>query len=120
MRLIVEGDGTGVLISKETKGQGGYEPGAVIRDAAKKLSKEKVQSVRWRLEECGFWKLPTRQQLPERTGLDGAQWIVEACKGGHYQIVDRWSPPSGDPIQTFGMMFMVDLAHLRLRHRDVY
>ncbi len=38
-----------------------------------------------------LWDLPTRGQDPQ---CDGAGWILEAVKGGHYHIVDRWSPPN--------------------------
>ena len=121
VRLNVASDGTGVLTSKETNGKAGHDPETLIRNTSERLSKEQTQWFLRRLDDVGFWKLPARQQVPERTShLDGAQWIVEASKDGHYQIVDRWSPPPDDPIHTLGMMLTNGLAHFKLRRQEVY
>jgi hypothetical protein len=118
VRLTVASDGTGVLTFKETNGKGGYEPGTLIRNTAEGLSKEQTQWFCDRLDDVGFRKLkPGRNGT---VGLDGARWIMEASKDGHYQIVDRWSPPPDDPIHTLGMMLMIDLAHFNLRNQEVY
>ncbi len=45
---------------------------------------------------------------------------MEAWKAGRYQIVDRWSPPTGDRLRALEMMLMIDLAHFALHHQDVY
>jgi hypothetical protein len=117
VRIAVASDGTGLLISKETNGRGGYQPGALIRNTAEKLTRNETQRFRDTLDHFGFWKLPTRGGPG---GCDGAEWIVEASKDGRYQLVDRWSPPPSDPIHSLGMMFMTDLAHFKLLHEDVY
>jgi hypothetical protein len=116
--LTVASNGSGVLTSKEADGKGGYEPGKLIRNSTATLSKEQTQLFRDRVESLGFWKLAARQQ--GSAGLDGAQWIIEAVKGGRYQIVDRWSPPADDPIHALGTTLLINPAHFRLLYQDVY
>jgi hypothetical protein len=120
VRLSIAADGTGSLTSKEMDGQGGYEPGATIRNRTVKLSGKRVELFREKVEELGFWKLSTWPDPNDRIGVDGARWIVEAAKDGRYHIVDRWSPERGDPILVIGRMLMIDLAGFKLRRRDVY
>jgi hypothetical protein len=87
-------------------GAGGYRPGRVSRRVTKQLSQEEWQSVLARLEAVQFWKMPTREDEPFR-GKDGAQWIVEALRKGHYHVVDRWS--GAEDIESVGKLFL-DLA----------
>jgi hypothetical protein len=121
VRLSIAADGTGALTSKETNGAGGYEPGSLIRNRTVKLSEKRVESFREKVEELGFWKLPTWPEPDEKTvGVDGAQWILEAAEGGRYHVVDRWSPHSDDPIHKIATMLMIDMARFEIPHRDVY
>lgn len=41
------------------------------------------------MDEAHFWTTPTEL---ERTGRDGAEWIMEGVKDGQYRIVVRWCP----------------------------
>jgi hypothetical protein len=86
-------------------GAGGYEPGYISRRVTKALSRNQWQSVIARLEGVQFWQLDTTSDA----GLDGAQWIVEARRGGRYHIVDRWSGNHG--LESVGRLFL-DLASL--------
>jgi hypothetical protein len=118
VRLTVRKDGTGILTSKETDGKGGYAPGKLIRNLAATLSKEQTAFFLDRVEAFGLWKLAMEKL--GTTGLDGAEWIIEATKGGRYHIVDRWSPPANDPVHALGTTLMINLAHFRLLYQDVY
>jgi hypothetical protein len=118
VRLTVRKDGTGLLTSKETNGKGGYEPGKLVRDLRATLSREQTRWFLDRVEYSGLWKLPTNQSGV--IGLDGAQWIIEAVKGGSYHIVDRWSPPAGDPVHALGTTLMINLTHFKLLYEDLY
>src|SRR5262245_42348787 len=73
-------------------GNGGYEPGHVSRRVTKTLSRDQWQAVIAGLEGVQFWQMATQC---DELGLDGAQWIVEARRGGRYHIVDRWSGNHG-------------------------
>jgi hypothetical protein len=123
VRLTVTAEGSGLLTAKETNGQGGFHTGRLIRNTTVRLSKQDTQWFcdRLDLDEVGYWKLPSRQKAEKgMITVDGAQWIVEGAKNGHYKIVDRTSPPVEDPIHWIGIDLMIHLAHLRLLYQDVY
>src|SRR5258705_9617064 len=120
VRLAVAQDKTATLVSKETNGKGGYEPGRLIRNRTIHLSQIQTESLLTALNELSFWRLPP---LLEAEGnvlqLDGAQWILEGAREGRYHFVDRWSPDrADDPIRIIGSRLMIELAHFRLPSRD--
>jgi hypothetical protein len=121
IRLVVNPDKTATLISKETSGKGG-KPGRLIRNRDSHLGKLQTEAFLTSLNDLSFWKLPT--SLVENNDvvqLDGAQWILEGTKEGHYRIIDRWSPDrTDDPVRIIGTTLMIDLAHFKFLHRDVY
>ena len=92
------------------------------------LTKEQTNRALDRINEVGFWSLPSYEKPTEgvgpsgekstEIGLDGAQWILEGIMDGRYQIADRWSPQRG-PVRTLGLM-MTKLAKLNLPHEEVY
>ncbi|MEO8659909.1 MAG: hypothetical protein ABI693_15675 [Bryobacteraceae bacterium] len=69
------------------------------------------------LHQSRFWEMPSHGNLG---GTDGAQWIVEDVSEGRYHIVDRWSPPVGDPVRTLGMTLVTDLAQAKVAPDLVY
>ena len=117
IRLVLNKDRTGLLISRITSEAGGLEPGTLIHDETTVIGKHGTGLFFAQLLQSLFWDLPTRGE-PE--GVDGAEWILEAVNDGHYQIIDRWSPPESDSIHKLGMTLMVDLAGMRFRPQDVY
>jgi hypothetical protein len=118
VRLLLRKDGTAMLISKETDGKGGYQPGKLTRNTTASLSKEQTELLLDQVQGAALWKLPTRQS--EGIGLDGAQWILEMAKGGRYHVIDRWSPSAEDPVHRLGTTMMINLAHFKLLYEDVY
>jgi transposase len=120
VRLNVSGDGTGTLVTKISGRQGGYEPGKLVENRTKKLSKQETQWFLDRVEELKYWELPGREEkAPNVVNLDGAHWVVEAVRDGNYKLVDRWSPQNG-PIKAIGTMMTIDLAKTKLLYQDVY
>jgi hypothetical protein len=129
VRLDVHQDGTGLLTTKATSGQGGYKPGGLVMNKTRALTKEQTKWALDRINEAGFWGLPTYEKPKEGVGpngektvqidLDGAQWILEGVKDGKYQVTDRWSPENG-PVRTLGIMMLIDLAKLKLLYQEVY
>ncbi len=81
------------LFTKELDGAGGYEPGKVLRINNHILTKDEWCKFLALLEKANYWKLPTENEV---LGNDGAEWILEAVKGGRYHAVDRWSPKKGE------------------------
>lgn len=120
IRLEVNADGTALLTTKITSGQGGYEPGRLIMNRTQKFDRERTSWVLDRIEELKFWTLSTNPPCdPDVIGVDGAQWIFEGVKGGTYHIVDRWSPDKGE-VHSLGIMMLIDLAKLKLLYQEVY
>jgi hypothetical protein len=129
VRLDINQDGTGLLTTKATSGQGGYRPGKLVMNKTRKLTKEQTDWFLDRIAELGFWGLPAFEKDREAVGpngektveigVDGAQWILEDIKDGKYQIADRWSPETG-PVRTLGIIMVIDLAKLKLLYEEVY
>ena len=120
VRLDTQSDGTALLTTKISSGHGGYEPGKLIENRARKLNREQTRWFLDRVEELKFCSLPTTPPKDARTvGLDGAQWILEGVKDTQYHVVDRWSPDNG-AVRTLGLAMLIDLAHLKLLYQEVY
>jgi hypothetical protein len=122
VRLVVAQDKTATLVSKETNGKGGYEPGRQIRNRTIHMSQLQTESFLTALDELSFWNLPP---LLEAEGnviqTDGAQWILEGVKGSRYHLVDRLSPDrTNDPVRIISTKLMIELARFRLLYLDVY
>jgi len=119
VRLNMNKDGTSLLTVKVTSGRGGYEPGKLTKTTARELSTRETEWFLSRVQELGYWDLPTREPKNDVIGLDGAMWVLEAVKGGKYKVVDRWSPEKG-PVRVLGLMMLIDMAKLKLLYQDVY
>jgi len=82
------------LVVKQLDGVGGERtPGTLLINKTRPISEDEWERLLYLLEQSCFWKLPTKNSSPE--GEDGAQWLVEGSKEGHYHVVDRWSPKDG-------------------------
>jgi hypothetical protein len=67
------------------------------------------------LKTASFWKQST-QEKSDAAGMDGAQWIIEGVKNGHYHIVDRGSPSNAK--YRDAALFLVKLGDLQIK--DIY
>jgi hypothetical protein len=59
VRLMVKEDGVGVLTAKRLDGTGGYEPGKLVENQVRLLSALQVGEWLSRLEQMGYWVMPT-------------------------------------------------------------
>jgi hypothetical protein len=97
----------GVVLS----GKGGYEPGRVAKTTRRVLTKSEWQLLQQRLDDAGIWE-PT--PTDDRTGVDGAQWILEGKQDAKYRLHEVWSPNRTRFPQYFkACMLMLDLAAVR-------
>lgn len=127
VRLDVVEDGTAVVTTKITSGQGGDERRKLIVNKSHSLTKEQTASFLDLINEAGFWDLATYAQGvvgPDgkkivEVDVDGAEWILEGVKDGKYKIADRWSPEKG-PVRALGLTMLINLAKLKLLYEEVY
>jgi hypothetical protein len=115
IRFDANNDGTGRLITKMSSGTGGYDPGKLVLDHTRQLTKDQVARLLLNIETAEFWGLPTNEAT---SGKDGARWIIEGVRQGRYHIVDRWSPRSGS-VRDVGLYFM-HLADLEVPATNLY
>lgn len=118
VRVDIQPNGNGQLTTKVSSGAGGYEPGKLIENTSRPLTRPQVDKFLATIQGLQFWKLPTHEN-PETAGCDGAQWIIEGVKNGEYHVVDRWSPSKGT-VHDLGLMFVFGLAQMRLPKDEVY
>ena len=121
VRVDVLSNGTGLVRIKETSGQGGYEPGKLIKNEARKLTAQEAQWFADRMQESGFWESPSNdKQAENEIVLDAATWIVEGKKGDQYHLVKRDAPKCSDNVRNIGLMMLLDMAKLKLLYDEVY
>lgn len=104
------------LYWKSSSGSGGYEPGKLIIDKQKLISKENWDEFMKRLSQIDFWNLNTHEK---NWGMDGAQWILEGKKPTQYHIVDRWTPNEKSDYYEC-CSFLIDLTDFEIKAQAKY
>jgi hypothetical protein len=99
------------IVTSEADGAGGYEPGRLIRRDSATLSAEDWRGFLETIEETQYWARPVTD--PTVSGLDGAEWIMEGCRHGRDQLVQRWTPRDTG---ATAFMHRLGVALLRLGH----
>jgi len=126
VRLDIAADGAAFLTTKVSNGCCDCAPLPAdtmqkpfrVKTTKKRISSAQVRQFLSRVEEVHFWTLPSRKDsLP---APDGADWVLEASNDGHYQLIDAWSPPTGDPANVLARLMLFDLAGLKLSAKEVY
>ena len=115
VRFEASADGTTALYGRVTSGLGGYNIGSLTSNTTRILSSEQSREFSRGIVASNFWTLPTRGDL---IGNDGAQWIFEGVRDGHYHLVDRWSPKEG-PLHDLGLYFL-NLSELAIPPDKLY
>jgi hypothetical protein len=83
--LTVQPDGTGRITMKTVDG----DRETIRLDESVPVPGERVAGFFAGLDQAHFWAMPA--ELP-RTGLDGADWILEGVRDGKYHVAVRWCP----------------------------
>jgi hypothetical protein len=104
------------LYWKECGGKGGYEPGELIKDGHKVISKISWYEFMDRLNRIDFWKMNTKERS---LGNDGAEWILEGKSGKNYHVTDRWTPNALTGYYRC-CDFLIGLANLKIPPKDKY
>lgn len=126
VRLNIATDGTGVLTTKVSNGccdcapppAGTEQKPFLVRTAVRKIPAPQLRRFLSCVEAVHFWTLHSSKNVVR--GADGADWVIEAFSDGRYQLIDAWSPPTGDPANILGTFMLFDLADLHLSNTEVY
>lgn len=80
------------IVVKRLNGRSGYDWGRFDLYWSHSLSEAEWDAFMLHLEHAQYWLMPTEEK---RMLQDGAQWIMEGYREGHYHVVDRQSPDPG-------------------------
>ncbi len=116
--IRIESDGNScVVFWKLASGQGGYDPGKLEIDKRRVIDNKIWDDFKSQLDKIQFWDLPTNQK--ERSGFDGAQWILEGRTEDQYHVVDRWMPDHST--EFFHICnFLINLTDLKISEKEKY
>ncbi|MGD1214075.1 MAG: hypothetical protein ABR861_03720 [Terriglobales bacterium] len=119
IRLELRSDGVGILTTKVASGSAGFpqKKPYLIEKVSRPLTREQTQRFLGRLDKLSFWNL--RQDVDQRTGNDGSEWIIEGVKGGKYQMLSRWTPIEG-AVHELGLTFAFGSAQMSIPKNEVY
>jgi hypothetical protein len=115
LRVDIDSEGTGILLTQVWSGAGGYEWGKSAKHA-RKLTSDEESDLFLTLADIGFWTLPSQVEYPpNELVLDGTDWLIEGVKDGKCHIVTRYSTPLTD---FFEEQFLVRVAKLKPYYKD--
>ena len=122
IRLEIKNDEIGTLFIKMANGAGGYDPGELVTNESRQLSKSEITGFSNLINKASFWKIPT-ETPPDPNGklsicIDGAQWILEGLSKGNYHIVDRCSPKDGATREL--CFYLLKLSGLKIKNEEIY
>jgi hypothetical protein len=118
VRVAITPDGAATIFIKTSSGAGGYDPGTLIQNENRTLSRDEVAHLMTQIETANFWRLATCDPKA-RHGMDGAEWVLEEVDHGNYHVVERWSPTKGT-YHDLCQFFVRGLARLRFPGSEVY
>jgi hypothetical protein len=127
VRLDVNADGTGAVTAKIGDGPAGYSSTTKVVEIDRRvLTRDQVQAFAAQVDKLDFWSLATDEDPPKgMVRVDGSEWIIEAVRGGEYQVVARWSPdgnpsPGSKAVLEIGRTLAIDLAQLKIARGKIY
>ena len=106
--------GRWTAILSVSSGQGGYNPGHLVRRDTLPLSAAAVDTLRALLAAADFWRAPTSER--DLGGADGSQWVFEFMTDRQYGLRDRWTPRPPNAFHALGMWFIGMLHDSELTH----
>lgn len=114
----IERNGNSFAVTwKLASGQGGYNPGGLTIDKTLVIDKEVWDGVINQLDKVQFWTLSTNKK--ERSGFDGAQWILEGKVKDRYHVVDRWMPDHSTEFYHI-CNFLISITDLQISEKEKY
>lgn len=114
LRVDLDSDGVGTLLTHVWSGEGGYEWGKSTRNT-RRLTSDEESDLFEALADIGFWTLPSQVERPPNVVVfDGTEWLIEGVKDGKCHIVTRYSSPLTELFQT---QFLAKVAKLKPYYR---
>jgi hypothetical protein len=117
VRVALRGD-AGSLVAVELDGQGGYDPGNVLRRIERRLTTGEATLLSTAIRTGRFWQIDTTHRPLGEMGLDGAEWILEGRRSDEYHVTHRWSPRYG-PYREI-CLSILRLSGLRVQESEIY
>lgn len=115
LRVDIDSEGSGTLLTQVWRGAGGYEWGKSAKQA-RKLTTDEESDLFLTLADIGFWTLPSQVEYPpNEVVLDGTDWLIEGVKDGKCHVVTRYSTPL---TEFFEEQFLVRVAKLKPFYKD--
>ncbi|MBA2338827.1 MAG: hypothetical protein H0V88_00380 [Pyrinomonadaceae bacterium] len=113
------------LTIKELNGKGGYEPGKIIVNKNRRLTKGEWLTFKGLVERSSFWQLTTDNRSPiteDADGTitvttDGAKWILEGIQQKRYHIVAR---QSAEGTYRNACLYLIKLSGLMIKRDEIY
>ena len=89
---IIKHENNYTLTWKECSAAGGTNPGKIIVNKQKIITKDNWTFFQYRLKQVNFWEIASKDTT---LGNDGAEWILEGKTPNRYHVTDRWTPHEG-------------------------
>ena len=114
---IIKQHGTFTVILKLCNGRGGYDPGELVVNLSRTISCMDWEVFQEHLATIDFWSMETWEDI---IGFDGAEWLLEGQRDGHYHLVSRWSPKERIVPYFQCCDYLIQLTGLVISDREKY
>ena len=108
---IEKENGVNKLYWKECDGAGGYEPGNLITDKSKVISKLDWDVFHNKLSRLDFWNCGIGTGL---VGTDGSFWILEGATPDRYYVISEWEG------KMDCCLYLLKLTDLKIPDKEIY
>lgn len=102
VRVDVAPNGVMQLTAKQLSGQGGYDPGRLVKRTVRNLTGDEAAKLNAAILASSVFDSP---ETNCRGGADGSRWIFEANDHGRYRYVNRWTPDES-PVRDVGRLLL--------------
>lgn len=104
-----------ILYWKVLSGAGGYDPGVIIIERLKVLSKKEWTKFIQLIQKADFWNMDLGRYS---FGNDGSEWIMEGVNNTNYRVVSVWSPDKGSFYNACD--YLISLTDLEISEENKY
>ncbi len=94
----------------------GFKPAKLIVSSQSNLTTSEWAKIIYHTKKSNFWNYKPEDPFENEDNLDGAQWIMEGLRKGHYHLLDNWSPKKG----AYRDMCLYFLKLSKLKIKKIY